>query len=251
MMLEALVHEQSSFLTLTYDKEHLPDGGSLVPADLQLWLKRFRKAVGPVRFYAVGEYGDQSWRPHYHVALFGAGRDAGDIVQRTWGHGFTYTGDLTLESAQYVAGYVTKKMTGKDDARLCGRYPEFARMSLRPGIGFPAIQRIAEALQNKHGWDLIDNTGDVPQVLTHEQRKLPLGRYMRSGLRHALGYEFTKEPIGVAIAKAAKMQALYQSYVDASGSTSMEGFRLFKEQREAQQRLQMEKKHKIRSSGTL
>lgn len=248
MMLEAAVHERSSFVTLTYSKENIPDAGSLVPEHLQLWLKRFRKSAGaPVRFYAVGEYGDQSWRPHYHAAVFGVGREAADVVQRTWGLGFTFVGDLTLASAQYVAGYVTKKMTGKDDERLGGRHPEFARMSLRPGIGFPAVGRIAEALQNKHGWDLINNRGDVPEVLKHERRTLPLGRYMRAGLRHALGYEFRSEPLGVALEKAEKVRSLYAAYVDAEGSTSIAGFVAFKEERDKQKIRQMESRLKIGS----
>lgn len=247
MMLEAVVHPAASFLTLTYDKEHIPEGGTLVPEHLQLWLKRFRKAFGPVRYYGVGEYGDQSWRPHYHVALFGAGIESGELVRRTWGMGHTYTGELTLASAQYVAGYVTKKMTAYDDDRLCGKHPEFARMSLRPGIGFPAICSIAAALQNKHGWDYIKNTGDVPQMLTHERRDLPLGRYLRSQLRNALGHTFVSEPTGVAIEKTAKMRALYEDYVVAEGTPSIGGFLAFQKERNDQKRLQMEKRLKIRS----
>lgn len=250
-MLEACCHERASFLTLTYAKETLPNDGSLVPSDLQLWLKRFRKAAGPVRYYAVGEYGDQSWRPHYHVALFGRGREASEIVRTTWGKGHTYTGDLTLASAQYVAGYVTKKMTGVGDERLGGKHPEFARMSLRPGIGFPSIRCIAEALQNKHGWEQIENTGDVPQVLRFEQRNLPLGRYMRTHLRAALGHRFVGEPVNVALEKTARLRALYQDYVDAEGSTSMEGFKEYKKEREKQKILNIERRARIKGKVTI
>jgi len=147
MMLESYKHAENSFLTLTYDDEHLPARGSLDPSHTQKWLKRFRKAIAPrkVRFYLVGEYGDQSQRPHYHAALFGVGPDGivvnneycsvPDIVSRTWGKGHVMLGSLTSASAQYICGYVTKKMTSKFDPRLNGRYPEFARMSRRPGIG--------------------------------------------------------------------------------------------------------------------
>lgn len=251
MMLEALVHDRSSFLTLTYNKDCVPHAGSLCPLDLQLWLKRFRKKAGKFRYYAVGEYGDSSERPHYHLAVFGLGREAGPDVQDTWGKGFTYTGDLTLASAQYVAGYVTKKMTDTNDERLCGRYPEFARMSLRPGIGYAAVSRIAEALQNKYGWDEINRTGDVPQMLKHAGRSLPLGRFMREKLRDALGHEFISEPIGVAIEKTAKLQALYQDFVDTEGSTSMDAFRVFKEARDKQKILQMTKRAALGKKVTI
>lgn len=71
-MMEASMHEDNSFITLTYDEEHLPVGRSLVPRDLQLFLKRLRKAVDvPIRFFACGEYGELNQRPHYHAIIFG------------------------------------------------------------------------------------------------------------------------------------------------------------------------------------
>lgn len=65
-MLEAAQYEDNCFITLTYDDEHLPLGMSLVPKDLQDFLKRFRSRIAPikVRYYGVGEYGDQTQRPH-------------------------------------------------------------------------------------------------------------------------------------------------------------------------------------------
>lgn len=100
-------------------------------------------------------------------------------------------GDLTKDSAQYIAGYVTKKMTDKADPRLKGRHPEFARMSLRPGIGALAIEDIALVLTTDHGCDEILNTGDVPQVLMHGSKRWPLGRYLRKKLREHLGFPET------------------------------------------------------------
>lgn len=190
MMLEALCHEKSAFVTLTYAAEFLPEGGTLEPKHVQQWLKRFRKLY-PVRFFCVGEYGDLSWRPHYHLALYGVDATSLPQIVSTWKMGICHAGDLTMDSASYIAGYVTKKMTRKDDERLDGRYPEFARMSLRPGIGANAIRVIADAIQNKHGWDEISSTGDVPSVLQHGKRKLPLGRYLRSKLREAMNFAET------------------------------------------------------------
>ena len=73
ILLEQLLHEYSSFITLTYSEDSSPDDGSLRPCDLQKWLKRIRRSVVPakLRFFGVGEYGDKFARPHYHVALFG------------------------------------------------------------------------------------------------------------------------------------------------------------------------------------
>lgn len=213
LMLEALVHEKASFVTLTYANEHLPEGGNLAPRDLQLFLKRLRKRTHSLRFYGVGEYGDQSWRPHYHLALYGIGPEDKGVVDSAWGLGIVDVGTLTLDSAQYICGYVTKKMVSKDDRRLAGRLPEFARMSLRPGIGAPAIQQVAEALQNKSGWDAIDKLGDVPNVLRTCGRVMPLGRYMRQRLRLGMNFAILKESDDAAYKRAAEMLNVYKDYL--------------------------------------
>lgn len=194
MMLESLKHEKSSFVTLTYDEKNLPKGGNLVPKDTQDWLKRLRKEVGQCRYYLVGEYGDQSWRPHYHVALYGVGIEDEDTVRDTWGMGHTMVGDLTQQSAQYIAGYVTKKMTSKNDSRLNGLHPEFARMSLRPGIGAVALDEVVNAMTRSQGAELLLKQGDVPQELLHGKQKQPLGRYLRRKLRERYGFDELSTP---------------------------------------------------------
>lgn len=207
LVLEQKMHEASSFVTLTYDEKHLPEGRSLVPKHAQDWLKRLRKAVSPshVRFFLVGEYGDQTHRPHYHAALFGidgcrfnyssafersrcqCGSCA--LLRETWGRGKTDCGFLTSDSASYLAGYVTKKMTKSTDPRLGGRHPEFARMSLRPGIGAPAIPFVADALTTDSGVAYQALHGDVPRTLLHGGREKPLGRYLTKKLREYAGDE--------------------------------------------------------------
>lgn len=200
-MLEAAQHERNAFVTLTYNKEFVPADGSLVPVDCQLWVKRLRRAVAPsrFRFFLVGEYGDDSWRPHYHAGLFGyPGCAYGqsrysariidccywcDLVRDTWGRGHVFVGNLEADSAQYLAGYVTKKMTARDDPRLEGRHPEFGRMSLRPGIGHDAMYDVADILLK---YD-VDCSVDVPKGLRHGRSILPLGRYLRRRLREMVG----------------------------------------------------------------
>lgn len=248
MMLEAAVHPAASFVTLTY--KELPDGGNLVPRDLQLWIKSYREILRKkgecgFRYFAVGEYGDYSQRPHYHLAIFGRGMEDGELVKKTWKHGFTMVGTLTLSSAAYVAGYVTKKMTAKDDPRLHGRYPEFARMSLRPGIGAPAIHAVAEALQNKHGWDEINRNGDVPSVLRSAGRTMPLGRYMRARLREELGFKFRSDNPEKAFKKTAELLDLYKDYLlNTEAPVSLEKWEAA---RKAQKILKMEVKQRIYS----
>lgn len=179
ILLESFMHQYSTFLTLTYAPEHIPSGGTLVPRDVQLFLKRLRKSV-PVklRYFFVGEYGDLTERPHYHAALFGLPPTALDIVSLAWPLGHVMLGDLTPNSARYVAGYVTKKMTSLDDSRLNGRHPEFARMSLRPGLGSLAVPNILNALGTN-----LNLHGDIPSALHVHGKMMPMGRFILGKLR--------------------------------------------------------------------
>lgn len=161
---EAQLHEENSFLTLTYDDEHLPPDYSLRYRDCQLFLKKLRKK-SKIRYFICGEYGALTSRPHYHAALFGKdfhedrqphGR-SGDYTTYTsptldnlWQKGRAIIGDLTYQSANYIAGYIVDKL--KDDQRqhleifdpetgeIYTRAKEFGRMSLRPAIGKEWLQ---------------------------------------------------------------------------------------------------------------
>lgn len=200
IMLESFCHEENLFVTLTYDPEHLPSDGCLQPRDMQLFMKRLRKVISPVRFryYLAGEYGEKNRRPHYHMCLFGLGIQYESAIQKCWDKGFIHIGTLTDKSAGYVAGYVTKKLTSNEIGNLT---PEFTRMSLKPGIGANALPLVSKAL-SAH-----DITGDVPTVLRHGKRLLPLGRYLRSKLRDLLGIEH--DPEQVKKEAQDEMRALY------------------------------------------
>lgn len=254
MFLESQKHEKNSFLTLTYDEDNLPHDGSLVPDDVTNFLKSFRQEIYPhkVRYFFVGEYGDDSQRPHYHAALFGVGLEVEDIIRKSWKKGHIMLGTLTVQSCRYVAGYVTKKMVVKDGELLDGRYPEFTRMSRRPGIGAGAVDDIARALDNPAGQDLLRNE-DIPQSLRVSGQNLPLGRYLRLKLRDRF-YD-TKNPIKemsrqVVLAhencqKAdEKMQALFQDYCASSMSKKM-NFLTYLQEVAKQKNLDIESQHKI------
>lgn len=212
IMLEAAQYSHNAFVTLTYSEDEKPltgDGlGTLKPEDYQLWIKRLRDRVSPstFRFFLVGEYGDETWRPHYHAGLFGfpscvygesrygeRRKDCCywcDLVRDTWGKGNVYLGVLEADSAGYMAGYVSKSMTKWDDERLQGRHPEFARMSNgggksgKGGIGKDALWDIADILLK---YDLDKKLVDVPSSLGHGRKKYPLGPYLRRCLREIIG----------------------------------------------------------------
>lgn len=142
-------HEKSCFITLTYAPEHLPEGGTLVKRDFQLFMKRFRKEFGDgIRFYHCGEYGSEHFRPHYHAIIFGVcfedavfhSKKRGVVLntsptlQRLWPFGHSTVGNVTVESCAYVARYCMKKMHRQADLKR-GVEPEYSTMSLKPAIG--------------------------------------------------------------------------------------------------------------------
>lgn len=195
ILMEAKTHAHTSFLTLTYDDDHLPADRSLSPEVLTKFLKRlgyYRKG-DPYRYFAIGEYGPLTFRPHYHAALFGVPVSDLPLVHAAWPFCDPVRATLTPllpERAQYLAGYVTKKMTKADDPRLDGRYPEFARMSRMGvgGIGAASMDNIASLLlTNKHAKGFLEEEGDVPTFLKTDGRSLPTGRYLRSKLREKVG----------------------------------------------------------------
>lgn len=153
---EAQMHEDNCFITLTYRDEELIYGGQehgvLYPRHLELFWKRLRKRSGAkFRYFACGEYGDLSNRPHYHACLFGyrfpdeqiSFTKGGNVLRRSdmlddvWTHGNCIIGDVSFESAAYVARYIMKKRLGQTAKEYVrdGIEPEFVRMSRRPGIG--------------------------------------------------------------------------------------------------------------------
>lgn len=163
-VLEASMHKENCFVTLTYNDDNLPPDLSLDKRVFQLFMKRLRKRVKvPIRFFACGEYGEKLQRPHYHVILFGidlrkeekecqhfsclssrfvlSSRSlllSTNILSELWPYGFSSVGTCTFESAAYVARYCLKKVTGKaGKAFYEGRTPPFVLMSNRPGIAKP------------------------------------------------------------------------------------------------------------------
>lgn len=150
---ESSLSESNCFLTLTYSDDFLPACRSLLYRDFQLFMKRLRKRFHHerIRFFMCGEYGELSGRPHFHACLFGfdfpdklffrrvgSGFDiyTSVVLDGLWAKGFASLGAVTFESAAYVARYIMKKVTGDLAVEhYGGRVPEFAHMSLKPGIG--------------------------------------------------------------------------------------------------------------------
>lgn len=171
-----------SFVTLTYSELWVPS--ELEPRHLTLFLKRLRKSVYPAkfRFFAVGEYGETTWRPHFHLLIFPFVAES--LVQESWKFGSVHMGMVEDRSIGYCTHYCTKGLT--TFRSMQGRRPEFARMSLRPGIGAGVVDGIPLV---RNGLALVDvlNGADVPSGAMVNGRLVPYGRYLKRRLRLKLG----------------------------------------------------------------
>jgi len=185
-MLEYAHSKIGAFVTLTYDDANYPNYGNLEPKELSNFVKRLRKySERKLRYFGVGEYGDQTWRPHYHLAIFGLDLTEHDLVEKSWKKGFSCVQELNQATANYVAGYVVKGMTWKNHPKLDGRVPEFMRCSkMAGGIGIGAVNDAAEKLSRYENLKY-----SAVQCFQAGKKRLPLGRYLTKKLAQATGKE--------------------------------------------------------------
>jgi len=180
-MLERMMHSESVVVTLTYDELNFPADASLNPRDVTLFLKRFRKRLNrSIRYFYVGEYGDNSERPHYHLALFNVFLSEANTVLECWGKGMVHVGELSQEYARYISGYVVKGMTHEGEKNLRGRHPEFMRCSRNPGIGGTFADLAGRKLAAAGRADPVD-------FLRMGKKNFPVGRYLKSRILKASG----------------------------------------------------------------
>lgn len=199
---EASQFHENCFITLTFDDEHINSKGTLVKSDFQKFMKRLRKKFKgkdavqndtkisyPIRFFHCGEYGSLLQRPHHHACIFNFDFDDKILwtvrdgvrlyrspeLEKLWPYGFCTVGDVTFQSAAYVARYITKKINGEyapdhyaviNEETGEGYYlePEYTTMSRRPGIG--------RAFYEKYKKQIYQN-----DFITHEGKKFKSGRY--------------------------------------------------------------------------
>lgn len=167
------------FVTFTYNDKYVPrsyygnnvtgeaeESLTLKKHHMQLYFKRLRKANpdARIRFFCCGEYGTNTFRPHYHAIIFGL--ELNDLVlwsknklgdnlynsetlAKHWSngdrsspnyrepYGHVVVAECTWETCAYVARYVTKKLDGEDKAfyETFNLEPQFQLHSNKPGIG--------------------------------------------------------------------------------------------------------------------
>lgn len=176
---ETKFHPQNSFLTLTYDEQHLPKNNTLNYPDVVKFVKRLRRRIhSPILFYRVGEYGTSFSRPHYHMILFGYDfrepiKYKGVVNTRTlssktderqyfkstfatdlWGKGYIDIGNVDYATCMYTAKYITKNQKQSEYGSLLA--PEKSSMSKKIPIGTRWIQQYYSDVY-PHDYVVMDN----------------------------------------------------------------------------------------------
>lgn len=144
--------EKATFITLTYDNEHLPDKSNLKRKDVQDFLKRLRRKIEPlkIRFFGCGEYGSKGSRPHYHLIIFGYQFEDLIFLKRTkrgeniyrspflekiWTFGFSSVGYVNEETIKYCTKYLQKFAFNLNQFEV----KPFTMCSTRVPLGYDAL----------------------------------------------------------------------------------------------------------------
>lgn len=179
LMQQERISMSAQFITLTYDTNHVPitrNGYmSLRKCDLQKFFKRLRKnhsvqctsgSMPAIKYYAVGEYGGKTKRPHYHAILFNADIT---LIQKSWQLGSVHYGTVTGASVGYTLKYMQKEskipMHRNDD-----RLREFSLMSKGLGENY-----LTQAMVRWHHADPINRM----YVTTDQGQKVSMPRYYK------------------------------------------------------------------------
>jgi len=230
---EGQLHEASCFIDLTFATEP----PSVSKRDLQLFFKRLRKSLPGVtlKYFAVGEYGENLSRPHYHVCLFGwdppdrypwRRSKKGTLLYRSphletvWTEGFVTVSDMTAEAAGYAARYTLKKINGDlQESHYEGRTPEFNLCS--SGLGKGWIEKYWKDVFRNDSVIYQGKECPVPRYYTKWlQKEHPL-EFEALQQRRAEHYRDLEEETGErahfsAIGRDAKTQALKRDYENPS-----------------------------------
>lgn len=180
---EAQMWERNCFITLTYDDQHLPE--AIQKSDIQKFIKRLRhQSDRQIRYFAVGEYGENTRRPHYHAIIFNEDFMSSQYyysindsmygnkeLENIWGMGQVTVSLYNPRRGSYTAGYTTKKINDIDTFNL---------MSTRPPIGMSWVRK-------NH-----DNLRRLEKVII-EGKELPIPRVYLNWLKGVEEFDKIKE----------------------------------------------------------
>lgn len=157
---ESLLHRDNSFITLTYDVENNPQ--VLKKEHFVLFLKNLRRQlsyhynVDNIKYFGCGEYGETTFRPHFHICLFGfsfpdkvhvtSSRKGypickSDFLDKIWQKGICTVQEFTSNTSVYSALYSAKSF--KKIPQFLVDFPEFIKAS--QNLGVSSFEKKAES----------------------------------------------------------------------------------------------------------
>lgn len=141
--------ETADFITLTYAVNPVNQYGleTLDYKDLKDFIKALkqrqkRQFNSTFRYFAVGEYGTKSGRPHYHLITFNLHPGLIEQIPETWNKGLVHRGDVEPASIHYCTKYLLKEV-GKDYTHQ--EKPK-SFQSRKPPIGINYVNRMGGKL---------------------------------------------------------------------------------------------------------
>lgn len=227
---EAIAHKSTLFIGLTYEDAHIPMTDdylpTLWPEDVKYWLRMIRrKSPTPLRYYALGEYGTDTGRPHYHVHLFGDyplperhcvyGEEQDGIhcmhhcpvdcfvkvIRYYWPHGHATVYPCTPADLAYTTLH---HVIGKEPP-FKGQHPVWTSMSKQPGIG-------SAYFDNKNAVDHIFQNGVISHTYTPTGQVTPLPRYYRDKIFTEAEREYLNPEIDESPESKAKSEKFAYEY---------------------------------------
>ncbi len=190
----------SYFVTVTYNDHWLPSNkegtvASLRYSEIQEFTRKLKKEQKQMKYFTAAEYGSTTGRPHYHLIMINylMPNDLKPItadgyqknlfwsatITKTWKKGNVIIAPATAGSAEYVTGYVVKKMGHDWKGRPEKLGIENERHTMSPGLALPAWKKwIKEAIDN--------GANDAVNI---DSRTEPIPDYFKYKTRRELGHQ--------------------------------------------------------------
>lgn len=165
-------YKTASFVTFTYDDEHLPFANNTsrrptldymhlhkyidsirhrAKKDFAKNPNHYKYSVPNFKYIGSAEYGDKFERPHYHVIFFGLDpAECDSFFQRSWRYGSIQVDPVKPGAFAYVVKYIQKEVFGqalKDNYYSKGCLPP--RLFVSTGLGADMYREHSEEIARK------------------------------------------------------------------------------------------------------
>lgn len=206
-MKQELMDKEGIFLTLTYHDAWLPKRAyyaTLKKEDLTNFIKRLRKALGKnkIKYYGCGEYGEQTQRPHYHLAVFGLdfkdvypqkaenGKWTSALMSKLWQYGMHEISPLTPGRILYITNYMCKN--SDVDYGDAGIVKPYSVMSQK--MGYDWLYKSIEKIKKR------------PEIIDSEGHSIPLSHQFIKKIKETMATQEEKDEFDALLMKGSRKE---------------------------------------------